>query len=129
MYEASRSSLGGSHQVVHRLMEQESLDPASYSTVLDYVLKADEDASAASAKVCGKSLEASYRLCRKNLLANLESFSTSTSQELEELNAQETRSTEVVLIGGGAMDNDRADVICGRYTGRTVENKGSSSTT
>jgi hypothetical protein len=128
LYEASRSSLGGSHQVVHRLMEQESLDQRAIRP-FDYVLKADEDASAASAKVCGKSLEASYRLCRKNLLANLESFSTSTSQELEELNAQEPRSTEVVLIGGGAMDNDRADVICGRYTGRTVENKGSSSTT
>jgi hypothetical protein len=110
-------------------MKNESVHPASYAAVLDYVLKADEDASAASAKVCGKSLEASYRLCRKNLLANLESFSTSTSQELEELNAQKPRSIEVMLIGGGAMDKGRADVICAQYAGRTVENKGSSSTT
>jgi hypothetical protein len=109
-------------------MEKESPDPASYSAVLDYVLKADEDASAASAKVCNKSVGVSYRLCRKNLLANLESFSTSTSQELEELDAREPRSTEVMLIGGGAMDKGRADVICAKYTGRTVKNKGSSST-
>ena len=110
-------------------MEQEGLDPAGYSAVLDYVLKADEEASAASEKVCDKSVEALYKSCRRNLLDNLESFSTSTSQELEELNAQKPRSTEVILIGGGAMDQDRADVICDKYIGKTVQNKGSSSTT
>jgi hypothetical protein len=61
-----------------------------------------------------------YKSCRRNLLNNLESFSTSTSQELEELNTQKPRSTEVILIGGGAMDQDRADVICDKYIGKTV---------
>jgi hypothetical protein len=60
-------------------MEQEGLDLAGYSAVLDYVLKADKDASAASKKVCDKSVEALYKSCQSNLLDNLKSFSTSTS--------------------------------------------------
>jgi hypothetical protein len=128
LYEASRSLLGGSHQVVQRLMEHEGIDPAGYAAVLYYVLRADKDASAASAKVCDLSVEASYRSCRKGLLANLQSFCKSTSRDLEELNARTPRSTEVILIGGGAMDRNRADVVCGEHTGRAVSNRGSSST-
>jgi hypothetical protein len=78
--------------------------------------------------VCDLNVEASYRSSRKNLLTNLQNFCRSTSQDLEELNTRTPRRTEVILIGGGAMDRDRADIIRGEHTDRTVSNKGSSST-
>ena len=128
LYETSKSLLGGSHYVVQQLMEHEGIDPAGYAAVLNYVLRADKDASAAGEELCDLNLEATYRSCRKDLLANLRSFCKLTSQDLEEMNARKPRSTEVILIGGGATDQERADVICGEYTGRTVSNKGSPST-
>ena len=109
-------------------MEHEGVDLAGYAAVLRYVLQADEDASAADEEAWDLNLGATYRSCHKVLLANLRNFCNSTSQDPEELNARKPRSTEVILIGGGAMDQERAGVICGEYTGRTVSNKGSPST-
>jgi hypothetical protein len=120
--------LGGSHYVVQRLMELEGIDPVGYAAVLNYVLRADKDAGAASERVCDMNVEAFYRSCRKDLLTNLQSFCRSASQDLDELNTHTPRSTEVILIGGGALDQERAGVIRGEHTGRTVSNRASSST-
>jgi hypothetical protein len=102
-------------------MELEGIDPAGYAAVLNYVLRADKDASAASEMVCDLNVGVSYKSCRKNLLANLQSFCRSSSLDLEDLNARMPCSIEVMLIGGGAMDRDRVDTSCGKYTGRTSQ--------
>jgi hypothetical protein len=121
--------MGGSHHVVQQIMERENLDPGVYSGILNYVIRADRNPSAASEKLCKKNMQASYTASRSHLLDNFKSFIELVRKELSVLDASNTldsQGTKVVLTGGGAMDEGRTAIISDQYRGTKVENRGSS---
>jgi Glu-tRNA(Gln) amidotransferase subunit E-like FAD-binding protein len=110
-------------------MKREDLDPGVYSGILDYVIRADKDPSAANEKLCNKNMQASYTACRISLLENFKSFTTLVRKELTALEGSNTcgaQCTKIVLTGGGAMDEGRKGIVSDQYRGTTVENRGSS---